>query len=120
MPPKKITIQDVFLIIAVVLLGVLLMRYTVGESGGNFTLSLDGEETSYSLGKDRELDVTSAGYHYTVTVKNGSVAVVEADCPDCVCVRTGEISRTGESIVCIPGHLIISVDGELSSDGTAG
>jgi hypothetical protein len=115
-PPKKITIQDVSLIIAVAVLGVFLMLYTVGENGGYFTLSLDGDETTYSLSENKELTVSSAGYNYTITVQDGAVSVSEADCPDKVCVKTGAISRTGQTVVCIPGRLILTVGGDALSD----
>ena len=45
------------------------------------------------------------------------ICVVESDCPTQDCVHTGEISRAGQSIVCLPARIIIQlVGGSASSD----
>ena len=36
-------------------------------------------------------------------------SVLEADCPDHVCINTGFINKAGQSIVCIPNQFIISL-----------
>ena len=39
----------------------------------------------------------------------------KADCPDQVCVRHSAISRNGESIICLPHEVVVSIeDGESS------
>lgn len=40
------------------------------------------------------------------------VRMVDSACPDKLCVRTGWISRPGESIVCLPNRVVIEVVGE--------
>ena len=35
----------------------------------------------------------------------------EADCPTQDCVHTGTITRTGQSIVCLPARIIIRLEG---------
>lgn len=47
---------------------------------------------------------------YLLEVRDGGVRILQADCPDQVCVRTGFIMRKGQSIVCVPGRLLITVD----------
>src|SRR5208283_4365893 len=42
----------------------------------------------------------------TVEVKNGSIRVKDADCPNQICVHKGWISRPGQSIVCLPNRMI--------------
>ena len=37
--------------------------------------------------------------------------VTEADCPGQDCVRTGVITRAGQSIVCLPGRIMITLQG---------
>lgn len=58
-----------------------------------------------------------SGYN-VVTVSEHGVLVEEADCPDQICVRQGEISRGGESIVCLPHRLVVRlvVEGEDGLD----
>lgn len=37
------------------------------------------------------------------------VAVKESDCPNEDCIRTGTITRSGESIVCLPARTVITL-----------
>lgn len=39
------------------------------------------------------------------------VCVVQSDCPTQDCVRTGVISRAGQSIVCLPGRIVVTLEG---------
>lgn len=39
------------------------------------------------------------------------VCVAESDCPTLDCVRTGVISRAGQSIVCLPGRIVVTLVG---------
>ena len=45
----------------------------------------------------------------------------EAGRPDKLCVKQGEISKAGESIICLPNRIIVSVEGgeESGIDATA-
>lgn len=44
-----------------------------------------------------------------------------ADCPDQICVKHAEISKSGSSIVCLPNKVVITVHGDKNSmpDGVA-
>ena len=35
--------------------------------------------------------------------------MVESDCKDQICIHMGHITRAGESIICLPNRLIISL-----------
>ena len=39
------------------------------------------------------------------------VRVLESDCPTQDCVHTGQISKMGQSIVCLPAHIVITLVG---------
>lgn len=62
-----------------------------------------------SLAEDTTLTVRGHGHTLTVAIENDAVRVVEADCPDRVCVRTGEISRETQTIACVPAGVVITV-----------
>lgn len=44
-------------------------------------------------------------------VRAGGIRVVESNCPERFCVRTGRISRQGQTIVCVPNRVVIEVRG---------
>ena len=43
--------------------------------------------------------------------ETAGVRVVSSDCPTQDCVHTGQISRAGQSIVCVPAHIVITLAG---------
>ena len=56
----------------------------------------------------------SRGYTLTVAVENGAVRVSESDCPNQDCVHSGAISRAGQSIVCLPARVAVTLEGAAS------
>lgn len=60
----------------------------------------------------RTLRVIGARGKMSVRVENGRACVLEADCPDQVCVRGGEVSARGRSVVCAPNGVTVTIGGE--------
>lgn len=52
-----------------------------------------------------KIEYESGGYNI-VEIKDGTIRISEADCPDKICVNTG-ILKAGVPIVCLPHHLVI-------------
>ncbi len=53
------------------------------------------------------------GYTLTVFVHDGQVEVLHSDCPGQDCVRSGAISRAGQSLVCLPAQVVIHLEGAV-------
>ena len=69
---------------------------------------------------DREITVTnSRGSQNTVTIRDGKIAVTQADCPDHYCMHRG-FCNNGAQIVCLPNELIIRFTGEQEIDMLVG
>ena len=71
------------------------------------------------LSEDTRLEIVSEGGINVVTVRDGKVAVTEADCPDQYCVNRGFCSG-GTQIVCLPNRLVLEFTGVQTVDGIAG
>ena len=82
-----------------------------GERGGWVVVTVDGTETArYPLWEDRQVTIGEGDYN-VLTISEGTAAVTEANCGDHTCVRTGTVSRAGESIICLPHRLVIEIAG---------
>lgn len=46
----------------------------------------------------------------TVVIKGGKVKMQSAGCKNQICVKTGEISKKGESIICLPNRVIAEIE----------
>lgn len=64
-----------------------------------------------SLSDDRTETLHTQYGDITFWVKNGETGVAESDCSDKICVKSGKISKTGQSIVCLPLKTIIKIKG---------
>ncbi len=76
--------------------------------GSVVVLKQDGEiiyRLDLSKEKDRVFDIEYEGRTNTIEIKDGKLRVIAADCPDKVCVNTGELSAI--PIICVPNRLEI-------------
>ena len=73
------------------------------------------------LGEDTTFKIKSGDkVTNTVVIQDGSADMVSADCPDKICVHHRKISKSGESIICLPNQVIVTVRGsEAEVDGVA-
>lgn len=86
--------------------------YALVYSEGRLLHTLD-------LSVDRELTVTTDKGTNVISVLDGAVAVIRADCPDGYCMKRG-YCRSGAQIVCLPHGLVIQFAQETDIDGVAG
>jgi hypothetical protein len=118
---------DALVICAVILLAVLSAVTIWGgerESGElTVVISVDGEEVERCLLTelpDMEVPYSANGYTLYVELAytggpNYGIQVSRSDCPTQDCVHTGTISRSGQSIVCLPARIIIQLEGGTES-----
>lgn len=88
--------------------------YSAGaDKGKGVEITVDGESKAFlPLDENDSLRIdTEEGYN-VITVKDGEVTVTEADCRDQICVEHKKIKKTGETIVCLPHKLVVTVTGE--------
>lgn len=86
-----------------------------GSNRGNRAEIIDSSgETIAVLPLDRnsEYSVSSNGYTLAVTVSGGEAFVSSADCPDRFCVGTGRISKSSQSIICVPAGIMVRISGD--------
>ena len=121
---KKTVKNDILLILGALLLAGLLwgaLRLTAAQ-GAEAVVTVDGvTEAVLPLTRDGSYTLDAARFGgedgvcaNRITVENGRVCVSEANCPDRICVRRGWIRFAGESIVCLPHKLVVTVRGGAS------
>ena len=103
-----------FLLILVVLVvagGLYLAFSNHAQKGDTARLLVDGQLLEeLPLDTDTHYTIqTESGYN-TITVQNGVVSMTEADCRDQICVEHSAISKTNETIVCLPHKVVIEVE----------
>lgn len=109
---------DAVVVAAVVLLAVtcawLIWRGTEQGRALEAVVSVDGTEafTTPLTGLTRvERTVQANGYTLKIILTDKEVWVEGSDCPTQDCVHTGHISRSGQSIVCLPARVTVRLVG---------
>lgn len=114
---KYVTRADLVLICSILGASVLLAAFFVlparHRDADVAVIEQDGHELMRLFtGQEQTVRIPSANGFNVIAVTKSGVFVSEADCPDQICVRQGEISQSGESIVCLPHRLVIRLEGE--------
>ena len=88
--------------------------------GNIVTVTQDGK-TLYTFDlskeKDRTITVEYEGRKNIIEIKDGRIHMLEADCPDHICMDTGWLSDV--PIVCLPNKLVIEFADSGSTDAAA-
>ena len=84
------------------------------DSGKNFALiKVDGVIIhELDLTEEKTFTIETGGGKNILEIKNGAIRVLEADCPDKICVKRGAIKNSNETIACVPHKLLIEIEGD--------
>ncbi len=106
----------VIAVIAAALLAAVLIFRSIAEPNGSLAaVFFNGEQiASLSLGTDGVYPFDE--YGVTVEVTNRSVRVINSDCPDKICEKTGFISSSAQTIVCLPNRISVRIIGNTDSN----
>ena len=87
------------------------------ESGAlTAVVSVYGVETERLALEEAERTIQAGGYTLRLRLTETEVWVESSDCPTQDCVHTGHISRSGQSIVCLPARVIVRLEGGETVD----
>ncbi|MCD7981484.1 MAG: NusG domain II-containing protein [Clostridiales bacterium] len=98
----------IFIVILAIWLGYRMMK---SDSGNLVRITVDGEEYGvYDLDEEQEIPIEiDGGVTNTLVIRNGEADMIEADCPDQICVNMDAISVENETIVCLPNRIVVEV-----------
>jgi hypothetical protein len=108
--------KDILIIVGILVVALvfLLVVELTKEDGASVLVRINGEEVAtYSLTIDAQYELNSGTN--ILCIKNNEAYLVDANCPDHLCVKQGKISKNGETITCLPNKLTITVIGAQDS-----
>ncbi len=110
-----ILIGGLLLIVAIVLLIINLTK----QEGNKVLVMVDGKEyTQLYLDEDTTYKVELPGGAWnTFIIKDGHVDMIDANCPDKLCVKSPDtIHYNNETITCLPHNVVLQIMGGEESD----
>ncbi len=81
---------------------------------GNYIMSIDLSLVTEPFTKTIDC---GDGKTNIILVEPGTICIIDANCADHTCIKTGRISNSAEPIVCLPHRLVIKIE-KKSGTGT--
>lgn len=98
----------IVLMVVVIALGA--GMYFLRGGGDTVVVTVDGDSYgTYPLAVNTSVDIATEGGHNRLVIQDGKAYMEYADCPDGICAAHRPISRQGESIVCLPHKVVVTV-----------
>ena len=108
-----IIVISALLLIALSIFGVSMLTR---EAGNMAVVEIDGTVIAeYPLSVDGTFSLN--GGTNTLVIENGAAYLSYSNCPDHSCENMGKIHYVGQTIVCLPNHLSVTVKGEVTDGG---
>jgi len=113
--------NDIILIMSILLISILgiyaIRMLDNGYTGKTAVIIIDGSEVSrIPIDNTSEEKTVSFNFRDNVgylDIKDGAVRMKEMDikiCPEKICSETGWISKSYESIVCLPNRIVVNIE----------
>ena len=121
---KKSVRNDILLISSLLIICVIagFVFHLFSANGGTVNVTVNGKTLGqYSLSEDMTLDIRTGEndiHSNRLVIKDGKVFIESADCPDGICAKHRPISKEGESIVCLPHRVIVTIESKPSDNKT--
>ncbi|MBE6612439.1 MAG: hypothetical protein E7632_08100 [Ruminococcaceae bacterium] len=112
---------DIPAVLLVILLSASSMIPVIAGSGGGAIIITTADKTYTLPFTDGTHAIESNGITLTLTIENNTAKVTHSNCPDGLCAAMPAIRTAGQTIVCVPGKIVIRAAGESEEiDGIAG
>lgn len=104
--------NDYLLAAAICLAAAVLWAVQAWHEGSAVTVSVkvNGQEYgNYSLYEDQEIKIQDTNL---LVIRDKKAYMKWADCKDQLCVHQKAIDASGESIICLPNEVVVTISGE--------
>ena len=113
--------RDIILIVSLLVVGIIALVIW------HFVYSVDGKYVTieqrdnligiYPLNVDKEIEIEHRGEVVNkIVIEDGYCYMEEAECPDHLCIKQGKVNKSGQTIVCLPNRVVVTVVDSDSSD----
>lgn len=115
---KKNDVIFLAVLIFVVAAVYLIFSLCTTKKGSSVEILVDGVSYgTYSLQEEQTIPIQIQNTTTNILeIKDGKANMVEADCPDQLCVHQKAISKDKETIVCLPNKVVVQVLSDTESE----
>lgn len=110
---------DMILVVLLLLAAGLFFLIGSFRKPGNYAVvDSSGDCQTYSLNENQEIVIDNAKNHgkNIISIKDGTVSMTYATCPDLICVHHHSIEKNGETIICVPNDVSVRIVSTVEND----
>ena len=108
---RKKEIIAVLVLIVIAIVSFVVIRVFDEGKGAYVKVYVNEKLTkTFDLNKDHKYIIETKNGYNLLIIKDGRASVVDSDCPNKICVNKGSISKNDESIICLPHHVVVTID----------
>ncbi len=112
----------IFICIGITILLAVVLWYRQPVDAQLVRIYLNSEEHSvYRLdyAREKKVGVSYDGHYNLLSIKDGVVTIIDANCPNHDCMNMGSISQAGDMLVCLPHKVLIRLEGGEQVDAVS-
>ena len=116
---KKVKTKELLLLFLLFLLcGTLFaIRHFTASPKNSIKITVCGREQGiYDLSCDQVIQI---GETNVCEIRDGQIRMIEADCPDQLCIKQGAFGADGGMIVCLPNRVVIEPASSTYTDAVS-
>lgn len=104
---------DLFLIVILFVISIFIFLSFKDTSNPESVVISSGGEIigTYSINENNVLNISGTLGDVVVNIEDRQVWVSESNCKDLLEIKQGKISKCGQSLVCVPNKVVISIIG---------
>ena len=91
-----------------------------GEQAESVEIYVNGTEyATYNLVEIKEnkiIDIETELGHNLIEISNKGAKMIDASCPDKTDIKSGEITKPGQIIICVPNRVSVKIIGKSKSN----
>ncbi len=110
---KKGDIYIIVILLVVGCIGIFILEFFVKKDGCKVVVYIDGEiYKKYDIYDSIQDEIISNDNTNVLVISNKEVYIEAANCKDKICVNHSSISKSGETIICLPHKLVVEIQDE--------
>jgi len=117
MHPRPLGLLDAPVLLVVATMSILVWMKGPGAQGARATAFVGGKPVAWwpLTGSVRRDTVAGSLGPLVVEHGQGSIRIVQAPCPNHICLKQGKASHLHDQLVCVPSRMVIAIEGDATS-----
>ena len=114
---KKYDIIAIICVAVIVIISYITVNLLRNDEADTVVIYVDGKiEKKLDLNKNQEYKVNVDNGYNIVRIKDKKVRIKESDCSNQTCVNMGTISKDGQTLICLPHKVEVTIVSDDKSE----